>query len=95
LSRLGKPLIPKDFVYTGKAKPQQPIEIAGAFSAEWLRELDLNQRPSGYEPDELPGCSIPRQILSAPILGALKFLDIVSEEASRLEDLAATYSPVP
>ena len=26
----------------------------------WLRELDLNQRPSGYEPDELPGCSIPR-----------------------------------
>ncbi|MEL4334750.1 hypothetical protein AAEI02_23065, partial [Shewanella xiamenensis] len=24
------------------------------------RELDLNQRPSGYEPDELPCCSIPR-----------------------------------
>ena len=26
----------------------------------WLRELDLNQRPLGYEPNELPGCSIPR-----------------------------------
>src|SRR5690606_11536326 len=26
-----------------------------------LRGLDLNQRPSGYEPDELPGCSTPRQ----------------------------------
>ena len=26
----------------------------------WLRELDSNQRPSGYEPDELPNCSIPR-----------------------------------
>ena len=23
-------------------------------SIEWLREPDLNQRPSGYEPDELP-----------------------------------------
>jgi hypothetical protein len=26
----------------------------------WLREPDLNRRPSGYEPDELPNCSIPR-----------------------------------
>ena len=25
----------------------------------WMREPDLNQRPSGYEPDELPDCSIP------------------------------------
>src|SRR5699024_1019517 len=27
----------------------------------WLRGPDLNQRPSGYEPDELPDCSTPRQ----------------------------------
>ena len=27
----------------------------------WLRGPDLNRRPSGYEPDELPGCSTPRQ----------------------------------
>ena len=39
------------------AKEKAP-DKSGAKS--WLRELDLNQRPSGYEPDELPGCSIPR-----------------------------------
>ena len=26
-----------------------------------LRGVDLNHRPSGYEPDELPDCSTPRQ----------------------------------
>ncbi len=38
-----------------KKKPLRRV----AFSI-WLREPDLNRRPSGYEPDELPDCSIPR-----------------------------------
>ena len=33
---------------------------AAFFLKIWLRGLDLNQRPSGYEPDELPDCSTPR-----------------------------------
>ncbi len=27
---------------------------------KWLRGLDLNQRPLGYEPNELPDCSTPQ-----------------------------------
>ena len=32
--------------------------LGGAF--KWWRGGDLNSRPSGYEPDELPDCSTPR-----------------------------------
>src|SRR2546429_4329208 len=29
-------------------------------AATWLRGVDLNHRPLGYEPNELPDCSTPR-----------------------------------
>ena len=30
-------------------------------ASSWVRGPDLNRRPSGYEPDELPDCSTPRR----------------------------------
>ena len=42
---------------TQNNKSRQPIGLADLF---WLRGQDLNLRPSGYEPDELPDCSTPR-----------------------------------
>ena len=46
------------------AAANEKHETPGSFySSEgfwWLRGLDLNQRPLGYEPNELPDCSTPR-----------------------------------
>jgi hypothetical protein len=39
---------------------KSPVAVSATGVRSWLRGQDLNLRPSGYEPDELPGCSTPR-----------------------------------
>jgi hypothetical protein len=43
---------------TESTKAPEPLWVPGP--SAWLRGLDLNQRPLGYEPNELPDCSTPR-----------------------------------
>ena len=68
-----------------------------------LRGEDLNLRPSGYEPDELPDCSTPRHVSHSKVAKASgKLLPTAQEsrrsymsdeESSAAADFTGFYSP--
>jgi hypothetical protein len=46
--------------YSSLAVPRVIQILLVSLGLRWLRGLDLNQRPLGYEPNELPDCSTPQ-----------------------------------
>ncbi len=58
--KLGDILWP-DVRNLGKHKLSESTEDLTIQEVVWLRGLDLNQRPLGYEPNELPDCSTPHE----------------------------------
>lgn len=57
-----------------RLKENARIRLKAIIPEQRLRGWDLNPRPPGYEPDELPDCSTPRQTHAKDGVGAFKRL---------------------
>jgi hypothetical protein len=45
----------------------------------WLRGVDLNHRPLGYEPNELPDCSTPQKNHNSGAMGGQTALTLLGK----------------
>ena len=60
----------------------------------WLRGRDLNPRPLGYEPNELPDCSTPRHGLTCKTLVGLGRVELPTSRLSGVRSNQLSYRPV-
>src|SRR5438309_5534976 len=58
----------------------------------WLRGRDLNPRPLGYEPNELPDCSTPRQNLNHMV--GLGRVELPTSRLSGVRSNQLSYRPI-
>ena len=56
------------------------MDVSGC-RISWLRGKDLNLRPLGYEPNELPDCSTPHPQFSAAEVSGSTFELIITGES--------------
>ena len=66
-----------------------------AFQEGWLRGRDLNPRPLGYEPNELPDCSTPRHPNIRALIVGLGRFELPTSRLSGVRSNQLSYRPVP
>ena len=84
---MGQPELPQKKASQKVRKTRKNRWFLAKSAAIWLRGPDLNRRPSGYEPDELPNCSTPRYC-------SLKYRDYYSTEPSYCQEEISNFCAI-